>query len=88
MTSYKTRKTAGDTALTQSTESKRLYLYLQKYPFGKISVKNLDGKVEYAQFLHDGSEILFDGEKDGSVSFKLPAIKPDVVVPVIEIILK
>ncbi len=78
----------GGTVLTQSTESKRLYLHLQKYPFGKISVKNLDGKVEYAQFLHDGSEILFDGEKDGSVSFKLPAVKPDVVVPVIEIILK
>lgn len=78
----------GGTALTQSTESRRLYLHLQKYPFGKISVKNLDGKVEYAQFLHDGSEILFDGEKDGSVSFKLPAVKPDVVVPVIEIILK
>lgn len=78
----------GGTVLTQSTESKRLYLHLQKYPFGKISVKNFDGKVEYAQFLHDGSEILFDGEKDGSVSFKLPAVKPDVVVPVIEIILK
>ena len=78
----------GGTVLTQSTESKRLYLHLQKYPFGKISVKNLDGKVEYAQFLHDGSEILFDGEKDGSVSFKLPAVKPDMVVPVIEIILK
>lgn len=78
----------GGTVLTQSTDSKRLYLHLQKYPFGKINVKNLDGKIEYAQFLHDGSEILFDGEKDGSVSFKLPAVKPDVVVPVIEIILK
>lgn len=52
-----------------------------------------------AQFLHDGSEILYTenemfrmGEhsepNQGSVYFKLPAVKPDIIVPVIEVILK
>lgn len=87
------------TKLTQSTDSKRLYIHLQKYPFTHLEMKNLAGKIEYAQFLHDGSEILYTenemfrmGEhsepNQGSVYFKLPAVKPDIIVPVIEVILK
>lgn len=87
------------TKLTQSTDSKRLYIHLQKYPFPYLEMKNLAGKIEYAQFLHDGSEILYTeneifryGDKSepnqGSVYFKLPAVKPNVTVPVIEVILK
>ncbi len=88
------------TRLTQSTDSKRLYIHLQKYPFGILEADNLTGRIEYAQFLHDGSEILFTensfahlGESTGvdckgKVYFHLPHVKPDVIVPVIEIILK
>ena len=57
------------------------------------------GKIEYAQFLHDASEVLFiENEKwhfseglvatEDLVVFKLPHVKPDVIDPVIEVFLK
>ena len=65
----------------------------------KSFIKGLSGKIDYAQFLHDGSEILYtEGkvdhfsesktESEGLVAFKIPPVKPDVVVPVIEVFLK
>ena len=55
--------------------------------------------MAYAQFLHDGSEIRFCEKSSGHFSeaaatgddlliFTLPAVKPDVTVPVIEVFLK
>ena len=44
--------------------------------------------MDYAQFLHDASEILFSEGGDGSVVFKLPVVKPPMIVPVIELFLK
>ncbi len=87
------------TKLTQSTDSKRLYIHLQKYSFPTLEMKALAGKIEYAQFLHDGSEILYSendvfryGDQtavnEGSVYFQLPAVKPNITIPVIELILK
>jgi alpha-L-fucosidase len=56
------------------------------------------GKVEYAQFLHDGSELFLKAPaKHHSQSgdqtkflggIQLPVVKPDVTVPVIELFLK
>ncbi len=51
------------------------------------------------QFLHDGSELLFDeGEvqhfseghtrREGLLAVRLPVVKPAVLVPVIEVFLK
>ena len=65
-------------------------------------MKNLDGKVEYAQFLHDYSQIetvsfnsnqgehadLVHAMSERSLAFKVPAVKPNVITPVIEVILK
>lgn len=88
------------TVLTQSQDGKRLYVHLLSYPFFSLSMKHMEGKVAYAQFLHDGSEILYttgkplgmldEGEKTGlnEVFFSLPTVQPDVQVPVIEIFLK
>lgn len=90
------------TKYTLSEDGKRLYVHLQKYPFGTLKIKGLAGKIEYAQFLHDASEILYDeitvarsGENNmelaattGDVIFKLPTPGPDVISPVIEIYLK
>ena len=56
-------------------------------------------KVEYAQFLHDGSEILMHESEvehfsEGRTTDKnllvlsLPVVKPRVTVPVIELFLK
>ena len=93
-------KAPAGTRLTQSEDGKRLYIHLQVYPFAVLEMEGLAGKVEYAQFLHDGSEVLFkensynfgawggDAAEEGKVFFTLPHIKPNTLVPVIELFLK
>ena len=90
----------ADCRYTQSEDGKRLYLHIYAYPFKSLTVGGLAGKIDYAQFLHDGSEVLyteggFEGhsmlqgcDDDTAVTFKLPDIKPNTLVPVIEIFLK
>ncbi len=75
-------QTPERTLLTYNPEKNRLYVHLIDYPLGKLAIGFAD-KIEYAQFLHDGSEIKFD---KGFLS--IPVVKPDVEVPVIEIYLK
>ncbi|MGI5958148.1 MAG: alpha-L-fucosidase [Massiliimalia sp.] len=89
-----------DCRFTQSEDGKRLYLHLFSYPFAHLKVKGLAGKIKYAQFLHDASEVLFSEGKidhfsasaqkvdDDTVTFYLPPVKPHSLVPVIEIFLK
>ena len=86
--------------LTQSDDGKRLYIHLMEYPFAYLEMHNLAGKIDYAQFLHDASEILYtegssghfctEGQTvaDDLVAFKIPPVKPPVTVPVIEVFLK
>ncbi len=89
----------ADCRFTQSQDGKRLYVHLFAYPFAHLQLKGLAGKIDYAQFLHDGSELLFtDGgmqhfgealpEQEDLTVIYLPAVKPDVLVPVIELFLK
>ena len=89
-----------DCRLTQSADGKRLYVHLFAYPFLHLHMPGLGGKVDYAQFLHDGSEILFtegrmdtcgDAPRAGGADLlilHLPPVKPDCLVPVIELFLK
>lgn len=87
-----------DCRLTQSQDGKRLYLHIMNYPFRAIQMDCLLGKVDYAQFLHDGSEVqyvekVFQDEGDCKVNkdsfvFRLPVVPPETEVPVIEIFLK
>ena len=95
-------KAPEGTRLTQSEDGKRLYIHLKSYPFLSLMMRGLAKRIEYAQFLHDGSEILYttgraaDGCGDGSgftedaeaVFFRLPPVKPDCLLPVIEVFLK
>ena len=85
-------------ALTWNEKTGRLYIHLFDYPMGYLPVAFID-KVEYAQFLHDGSEIKFrakpplaeaaDGEQFGVMGgMELPVVKPAVEIPVIECWLK
>ena len=90
-----------DCRYTYDPVAKRLYLHLMNWPFKYVNLKNLAGKVAYAQFLHDGSEVLIR-ESDpnaphthmsvstpvGGITLTLPVVKPDLAVPVIELILK
>lgn len=90
-------KAPNGTALTYNPETKRLYIHLYDYPMGYIPLEFWD-KVEYAQFLHDASEIIIrqpakrhgqDGEQTKNFGgLKLPMIKPNIEVPVIELWLK
>jgi alpha-L-fucosidase len=77
----------------------RLYAHLYTWPFRYLQLPELAGKVEYVQLLNDASEITFkqSGEevpvleeaiRPGCIELILPVVKPDVVVPVVEIYLK
>ena len=92
-------KAPADCRFTQSEDGKRLYVHLFAYPFAHLQLRGLAGKVEYAQFLHDASELLFTEGKvnhfsegaaqgDDLLVIELPAVKPPVTVPVIELFLK
>ncbi|MBQ2203551.1 MAG: alpha-L-fucosidase, partial [Oscillospiraceae bacterium] len=48
-----------DCRMTQSQDGTRLYLHLFAYPFAHLELRGLAGRVEYAQFLADGSELRF-----------------------------
>ena len=85
--------------LTQSEDGKRLYVHLIEYPYSFLELPGFAGKVDYAQFLHDGSEIkMREGEtghfgegqtKDETkLVLSLPPVKPNMIVPVIELFLK
>ena len=74
-------------------------MHLYNYPMGFLPL-DFYGKIKYAQFLHDGSEILFtegSAETYGDspipartdlLILHLPAIKPNCLVPVVELFLK
>jgi alpha-L-fucosidase len=73
----------------------RLYLHAMAWPLSHFHLKGLADRIEYAQFLHDASEIkifqnVFDHsiEKDNTVVLEIPVQKPNMEIPVIEIFLK
>ena len=84
--------------LTYNPETNRLYVHLLDYPMGRLTLKGFGGKVQYAQFLHDASEIKFgkprhnvtyeEKMKNKDVILILPVLKPKVEIPVIELYLK
>lgn len=76
------------TVMTQSIDGSRLYIHLLEYPFSELKMKNVAGKVDYAQFLHDASEIRFRENEDGSINFRVPGIRPNQTVSVVELFLK
>jgi alpha-L-fucosidase len=67
------------------------------YPVKRLTLKGFGGKVKYAQFLHDASEIKFGKPRhnvtyqeklaDQDVILILPVVKPNVEIPVIELFL-
>src|SRR5579883_1722029 len=61
----------------------RLYLHVFAWPFRQIHLPGLGGKVEYAQFLHDASEIAIRPDAaDDALTIVVPVQPPDVAVPV------
>lgn len=89
-------KAPPNTLLTYNEKTNRLYVHLLDYPLQNFVMKGMKDKIKYAQFLHDASEIkiskpyghAFDFKMGASdVNLSLPVIKPDMEIPVIELIL-
>ena len=69
-----------DCRFTQSSDGKRLYLHLFAYPFSHVLLKGLAGKVDhFSEGAAQGEDLLV---------LNLPPVKPDQLVPVIEMFLK
>ncbi|MFI7420456.1 alpha-L-fucosidase [Nonomuraea sp. NPDC049684] len=81
----------------------RLYLHLLSWPLKHVHLPGLAGRVRYAQFLHDGSEVRFHqadgdlhehnnlalpGQPPGTLTLTLPVAAPDVPLPVVELVLR
>ena len=91
-------KVPANSLLTYNPETNRLYIHLLDYPLQTLSLPGYYGKVKYAQFLHDASEIHMaeprqhnrggDADKSEVLELNLPVTKPDVEIPVIELFLE
>ncbi len=91
-------KAPANTLLTYNPKTNRLYLHLLVWPMGELVLPGYAGKVQYAQLLHDASEVQMSTLKDttwineqsrpGDLVLKLPILKPDVEIPVVELFLK
>jgi alpha-L-fucosidase len=84
--------------LTWNPECRRLYVHVQAWPYKHLWLEGgWTQRIEYAQLLHDASEVQFKGldawqsqhgmAKQG-LPLQLPLHKPDVTYPVIELFLK
>lgn len=91
--------TPQDCRLTYNPTTKRMYVHVFAWPFIHLHLDGFAGKVEYAQLLHDASEIkmtevsprqaqMESGKFQNTLTLQLPVRKPNQVVPVIELFLK
>jgi alpha-L-fucosidase len=90
--------TPSDCRYTYSPQTNRLYLHVMAWPFKDIYCPGLRDRVEYAQFLHDASEVQLSipkeatwsgmGGHESPIAVNLPVVKPNVAVPVVELFLK
>ena len=87
-----------DCRLTYNPRAQRLYVHVLVWPFGNLHLAGVAGKVEYAQLLHDASEVRFaradapfqaalDAIPADTLILRLPVKKPDVAIPVVELFL-
>ena len=78
-----------DCRYTYNKKTRRLYLHVMNWPFARLQLKNLAGKIQFAQMLYDGTEMHFKEDVEtGNVLMYFPTLQPQTEVPVIEIILK
>lgn len=91
-----------NTFLTYNAETNRLYIHLLQWPFKTLYLPGFKGKIKYAQFLHDGSELSYNAAPTGAdpsshmaitagendIILHLPTVKPNMEIPVIELYLE
>ena len=88
-----------DCRYTYNAETNRLYLQMFAWPFKAVHLPGMAGKVKYAQFLHDASEVrMSDCRSDvhagpnaktsaGPLTLELPTVKPNIEIVTIELFL-
>ncbi len=86
-----------DCRYTYNPKTNRLYVHIFAWPFRHLHLPGLKGKVRYAQFLHDGSEVQFHKPhpdsnnsrvaSEDNLILEVPIQEPPVEVPVIELVL-
>ncbi|MDB5134760.1 MAG: alpha-L-fucosidase [Mucilaginibacter sp.] len=83
-------KTPDNTKLTYNPQTKRLYIHIYNYPAdGKLILPAYHGKIKYAQFLNDYSELKYAPASNGTdVELTLPKNKPHYEIPVVELTLQ
>ena len=59
-----TFKAPPNTLLTYNPKTNRLYVHLLVWPMGELVLPGYAGKVQYAQLLHDASEVRMSTRKD------------------------
>jgi alpha-L-fucosidase len=83
-----TYKVPEGTKLTYNKAAGKLYVQLFSYPQGKLVLPGYKGKIKYAQFLNDSSELLYKEGNGDDLELTLPTQKPPYEIPVIELTLK
>ncbi len=91
----------ADCRYTWNPDTRRLYLHVHSWPYRHLHLDGMAQHVEYAQFLHDASEVKMlkriPEEEYGAMkaarpaallTLELPVKQPPVTVPVIELYLK
>jgi len=86
-----------DCRLTYNPQTNRLYVHILAWPLGELHLDGFAGKVRYAQLLNDASELHFaeraphqaalEGTGADTLTLRLPIVKPDVAIPVVELFL-
>jgi alpha-L-fucosidase len=88
-----------DGRLTYNPQTRRLYVHLFAWPYKHVHLDGMAGKVEYAQILHDASEVgleldawhagqMAKSDDKKTLTLTLPQQRPEVAVPVVELFLK
>jgi alpha-L-fucosidase len=90
--------TPQDCRLTYNAKTNRLYVHVLAWPIRTLVLDGMADKIEYAQLLNDASEVKFSAPSEHARQFygmdsnpiflELPVIKPNVIVPVIELFLR
>ena len=89
-----------DCRLTYNPQTNRMYVHVFAWPFEQLQLAGGIGRVEYAQMLHDHSEVRLlekplhdlemslDDKAEDPLTLLLPIEKPNVSIPVVELFLK
>jgi alpha-L-fucosidase len=95
-------KAPTDVRYTFNPKTERLYVHLFAYPFRHLVLPGLAGRVKYAQFLNDASEIkvldsvpehsygagVENADSARSITLDLPIPGPNEPIPVVELFLR